>query len=261
MPAEITFVIEGLSAFWKISVPYLLVLKTIIVQYWWIPVPFYLKSRLDFIYDLYIVGKWAGDKTKKPILLEIHIPQTIVKPWRAMELVFSSIWGSYDPPKDWRASHFEGKVILGASFEIAGIDGTPHFYIRIPSSGRKLFESAIYSQYPEVEMVEVPDYSLQVPKDIPDREWDLWGADFEMMKPTCYPIKTYEDFYEEKPDIKDEKRLDPLSHLFEEISRMSKGEQLWIQIFALPKSPKEAPDFYTLARKEIDKLAKRPEKA
>jgi hypothetical protein len=106
-----------------------------------------------------------------------------------MENVFNSIWGSYDPPKDWRASHFEGKVILPISFEIAGIDGVPHMYLRTSSSNRKQIESAIYSQYPEVEIVEVPDYTKQVPMDIPNQDWDMVGADFELMKPEVYPSK------------------------------------------------------------------------
>jgi len=177
-----------------------------------------------------------------------------------MENVFNNIWGSYDPPKDWRASHFEGKVILGASFEIAGIDGVPHMFIRIPSSNRKLIESAIYAQYPEVEISEVPDYTKQIPMDIPNEDWDMWGTDFQLMKSDVYPIKTYEQFFEEKPDSpKEEKRIDPLSSLFEVISRMSKGEQLWIQIVAQPRSPKET-SLFERAKKEVDKLVKRGEK-
>jgi hypothetical protein len=208
-----------------------------------------------------MVDRWVSDKSRKAVVLEIKVPQDVIRPLRAMENVFNSIWGSYDPPKDWRASHFEGKTILGASFEIAGIDGVPHMYIRLPASNRKLIESAIYAQYPEVEMVEVPDYTKQVPADIPNQDWDMWGADFQLMKPEYYPIKTYEQFFEEKPEVtKEEKRIDPLSSLFEVISRMSKGEQIWIQLFAMPRSPKEDAGYWDGAKKEIDKLAKRPEK-
>ncbi len=208
-----------------------------------------------------MADRWVSDKSRKAVVLEVKIPQDVIRPLRAMENVFNGIWGSYDPPKDWRASHFEGKVILGASFEIAGINGVPHMYVRLPASNRKLIESAIYAQYPEVEMVEVPDYTRQVPEDIPNEDWEMWGTDFQVMKPDVYPIKTYEQFFEEKPEVsKEEKRIDPLSSLFEVISRMSKGEQLWIQVWAQPRSPKET-DFFDRARKEVDKLAKRPEKA
>jgi len=261
MPEEILFLIKELSTLWKISIPYLLVLKTIIVQFWWIIAPFWFLHHLKFIYKQYIEDIWDNDKTRKRVVLEVKVPQTVLRPLRAMEAVFASIWGSYDPPKDWREEHFKGKKLLGASFEIVGIDGTPHFFIRLPLNNRKLIESAIYSQYPEVEITEVPDYSKQVPMDVPNKEWDLWGTDFELIKPDVYPIKTYEQFYEEKPDVnKEEKRIDPLSHIFEVISKLSKGEQLWIQIFAMPQGPKEAASYFKRAQQEVDRLAKRPEK-
>ncbi|MFA5086515.1 MAG: hypothetical protein WC468_02960, partial [Candidatus Paceibacterota bacterium] len=183
------------------------------------------------------------------------------RPLRAMEAVFSAFWGSYDPPTKWKERHFKGKRILGASFEIVGIDGVPHFFVRLPANNRKLLESSIYAQYPEVEIVEVPDYTKLVPEDIPNKEWDIWGTDFELIKSDVYPIRTYESFFEEKPDVaKEEKRIDPLSHLFEEISKMQAGEQLWIQMFLLPRGPKEAAGFFERARQEVDKLSKRPEK-
>lgn len=260
MPEEIAFVINGLSTLWKISVPYLLVLKSLIVQFWWIPAPFVLKPCLDFVYGQYVGGLWDSDKTRKRVVLEIKLPKDIVRPLRAMEAMFTSFWGSYDPPTKWKERHFKGKKILGASFEIAGIDGVPHFLVRLPESNRKLFESSIYAQYPEVEIEEVPDYTKQVPEDIPNKEWDIWGTDFELVKSDVYPIKTYEQFYEEKPDVaKEEKRIDPLSHLFEEISKMQKGEQLWISVFLMPHGPNEAKGFFERAKKEVDKLSKRPE--
>ena len=40
---------------------------------------------------------------------------------------------------------------------------------------RQLIESNIYSQYPEVEIVQVEDYTKNVPVDIPNRDWDLFG--------------------------------------------------------------------------------------
>ncbi|MFZ3054452.1 MAG: hypothetical protein WA091_00510 [Minisyncoccales bacterium] len=260
MPEEIVYVIKGLSILWNISVPYLLVLKTIIVQFWWLPLPFWLKGHFDFIYNLYVGDDWDADKIRKRVVLEIKIPQTIVRPLKAMEAVFASFWGTYDPPSSWKEKHFKGKRILGASFELVGIDGVPHFFVRLPESNKKLLQAVIYSQYPEVEIVEVPDYTKQVPQDIPNKEWDLWGCDFELIKSDVYPIKTYESFYEEKPDVNsEEKRIDPLSPLFETISLTKPGEQLWFSIFILPHGPKDT-DFFDRSRKEVDKLAKRPEK-
>jgi len=243
------------------ALPYFLILKAFIFQFWWIFPPFLLFGQLKFNYLFYMADKWSGDKSRERIVLEIKIPHEILRPMRAMENVFNSIWGTFDPPKDWRASYFEGKIVLSTSFEIAGIDGVPHFFIRLPRSNRKLVESAIYSQYPEVEIVEVPDYTKQVPMDIPNKEWDLWGTDFELVKPDIYPIKTYEQFFEENPDsTKEEKRIDPLSALFESISRTTKGEQMWIQITMNPISTKED-DYVKRGKEEVNKLANRASKA
>jgi len=240
--------------------PYFLIFKALIIQFWWIVPPFLLYPQLKFYFTLYMAAMWSSDKSRKIITLEIKIPRNLTRPIKAMENVMNSIWGSYDPPKDWRASYFEGKVILPVSFEIVGIDGVPHFYIRIPKSNRKLIESAIYSQYHEVEIIEVPDYTKQVPMDIPNSEWDLWGTDFELVKPDVYPIKTYEQFFEERPDTpSEEKRIDPLSSLFETISKTSKGEQMWIQMTMWPISTKEN-DYVGRGKKEVDKLVNRNKK-
>lgn len=239
--------------------PYFLILKALIIQFWWIVPPFLLYDKMKFFFLLHMGMSWAGDSSRESILLEIKIPHNLTRPIKAMENVMNSIWGSYDPPKDWRASYFEGKVILSTSFEIAGIDGVPHFFVRIPKSNRKLVESAIYSQYPEVEIIEAPDYTKQIPMDIPNNEWEMWGTDFELIKPDIYPIKTYEQFFEERPDSpSEEKRIDPLSSLFETISRMNKGEQMWIQLTMWPISPKEN-DYVGRGKKEVDKLVSRPE--
>jgi hypothetical protein len=238
-----------------------LILKAFIFQFWWILPPFLIYNQLKFHYVFYMASKWVGAEVREKIVLEIKIPHEILRPTRAMENVFNSIWGTYDPPSDWRSSYFEGKTLLSTSFEIAGIDGVPHFFIRLPKSNRKIVESSIYSQYPEVEITEVPDYTTQVPMDIPNKEWDFWGTDFELVKSDVYPIKTYEQFFEETPDSsKEEKRIDPLSSLFESISRITKGEQMWIQITMTPITVKED-NFVKRGKAEVDKLVNRTTKS
>jgi len=80
------------------------------------------------------------------------------------------------------------------SFEIVGIDGEPHFFIRTPETARSLVESALYSQYPEIEIIEVSDYAKSIPQNIPNKDWEMWGCDFMPIKPDVYPLKTYPDF-------------------------------------------------------------------
>jgi len=45
-----------------------------------------------------------------------------------------------------------------ASLEIASLEGVIHFYIRIETKLRERVEAAIYSQYPNVEIIEAEDY-------------------------------------------------------------------------------------------------------
>ncbi len=272
MPPELVLLSQAFSVFWKLIFPYVLALKALILQFWLLAVPFILYPQLHRIYDFFIGDKWNSEKNRIRIVLEIKVPQDLVRPMKAMEAVFNAFWGSYDPPSNWKPRHFDGKKILGASYELVGIDGVPHFFIRIPVSNRRLLESVIYAQYPEVEIIEVPDYVKNVPQDVPNKEWDLWGCDFmpagweDDPYKEIYPIKTYDQFFEEKPDVvKEEKRIDPLSSFFETISRASPGEQLWVQIWGMPISgAKEnyfaGQPFFKAGRKLVDKLAKRPEK-
>lgn len=224
------------------------------MQFGWFILPFLLYKPLRFAYVLYMQTKWVI--SVKKVVLEIRIPQHVTKPVKAMENVFNAIWPVYDPPKDWRTTFFEGKVILSLSFEIVGVDGIPHFYIRVPEGSRRMVESAIYSQYPDVEIFEVPDYTQNVPGDMPNKDWDLWGCDFMPLKEDVYPLKTYTDFFEENPEAKDEKRLDPLSSLLEIISTLKKGEQIWIQMTIMPISVKEV-NFVKRGKEVIDVLVKR----
>jgi len=151
----------------EILFPYVLLLKNIVVQFWWVVLPFFLyKYFFRFIFVLFMETKW--NKSFKRVVLEVKVPQYVNRPLKAMEDFFSAIWPIYDPPKDWRTTFFEGKTMPSVSFEIVGIDGEPHFFIRIPETVRKLVESALYSQYPEIEIVEVPDYAKSVPKNIPN---------------------------------------------------------------------------------------------
>ena len=67
------------------------------------------------------------------------------------------------------------------------------------------FESKIYSQYPDAQVEEVSDYMDEIPPDVPSRDYDLWGADFVLVKKNwLYPLRTYVDY----EDIEEERRID-----------------------------------------------------
>ncbi len=241
--------------------PAFLLLTNFLSAFWWLFLLIILYNILTYTFIYYMCTTWNSAPERRRILLEIKIPQSVTRPLRAMEMFFNAYWTTYDPPKDWRGVYFEGKTIVEASFELVGIEGTAHFYIRIPAMQKRFLESTLYAQYPEIEIFEVPDYTQTLPKEIPNKDWDIWGCDFQMNKPDIYPIRTYSEFFEEKTDTLDEaKRLDPVSNILELFSKLKKGEYIWFQITALPIQNKED-NFLDRGAREIDRLMKREKPA
>lgn len=239
--------------FLKSIIPILSPVWKILKSWWWLPLPFILWQSFYFLWLWWRKDIWLSKK--KFILLEVKIPKEVLKPIRAMETVMAALWQPmYDPP-DWWEKWFEGKMLLSYSFEIASIGGEPHFFVRIPDSSRDSVESAIYSQYPEAEISVVDDYTKHVPQDIPNKEWDLWAADYRFLKPDPYPIKTFTEFETEREPM-EEKRIDPLAVLLEAMAKIKPGEQLWVQITAGPATNKEVP-WITKGEEIRDELAKR----
>lgn len=162
--------------------------------------------------------------------LEIRISQNIVKTPKSMESVFSNLYGIYSfgiKPLD---KYLDGKVDRWLSFEMVGHDGGVSFYVRCTKSDRHLVESAIYSNYPEVEIVPATDYTTHFPSVLPNDVYDLFGANYVLAKDNPYPIRTYYEF----EDPKDEKRVDPLASLTEALSKLKSDEAAWVQLIISP---------------------------
>ena len=232
----------------------------IIKNWWWIFLPLILFFPLKFFYLWWL--RWdVWYKKKEWILLEIKPPAEALKPFKAMEDIITLFWGIYDSPL-WRERWCEGafpRFPYWMSFEIACIKSETHFYLRILEDWRNMVESAIYSHYPEVEISLVEDYTKNVPQNIPNEKWDLYGEDFTLLKDDVYPIKTYSMFFEERPEVAiEEKRLDPMNSLLEALSKLQLGEQYWLQIGAIPILNQDIPIF-NRGRALANKLAKRPE--
>ena len=192
------------------------------------------------------------------LLLEIKLPKITVKPIRAMETVMTSMHQVLYHPPDWWEKWIDGQIQLGINLEIASFGGIIHFYIRTPSSYRDSVEASIYSQYPEAEITEADDYTKYVPQSIPNKEWDLFGADYKMLADDHFPIRTYKDF-ETEHEVTEEQKVDPVATLLESFSKVKPGEQFWIQISAEPVSEKPLMKWLAEGRGIRDKLARRPD--
>jgi hypothetical protein len=226
-----------------------------IKNWWWVSLPFLLWLPAKNLYRFFLMERW--DNKIKRVLLEIKIPKEAIKPIKAMDQVFAGFHGTHDIPT-WREKWIEGVFQLPLSFEIVSNGGEIHFYIRTPEMFRNLIESNIYSQYPEAEISLVDDYTKNVPHNIPNKDWDLWGVDYINPRDEIYPIKTYKQF-ETEAERMEEKRVDPLADLLEGLSTLKPGEQFWIQIVAKPILEGDKP-WKERGRELADRLAKRPEK-
>ena len=198
-------------------------------------------------------------------MLEITPPKEVLTPLKAMEDVFGVVWSSLVDVANFREIWFEGELDntpYWMSWEIVSIEGHIHFFARVMSSHRQAVEAALYSYYPDLEIQEVPDYARNVPQNIPNEEWNLYGEEFNYTNKPVFPIKTYEKFFEPQGEriSAEEKRIDPINSLLESLSRLGQGEQYWIQFITAGVTDHDAPFLKGEAEKAISKIAKRPEK-
>ena len=233
--------------------------------WWWIFAPLFLSMELRTLY-LWWIG-WDFEYAKiKWVILEIIPPREILVPLKAMEDIYVGMYGPLVDNARFRELWCEGELgetPYWMSWEIVGIEGAVHFYARVMSQHRTMLESLLYSHYPELEIQEVPDYTKNVPQNIPNEDWDMYGEEFIYQDSQVYPIKTYEKFFEPQGEkiSAEEKRIDPVNSLMEAMSRLGPGEQYWTQlIIASAGSADNYPDFQKEAEGIISKITKRPVK-
>lgn len=161
------------------------------------------------------------------MVLEIRIPKEVKKSPLAMEAVLAGIHiGSGEAT--WYDRIIRGKVRAWWSLEIVSFGGDVRFYVWTRKTFRKLIEAQFYAQYPGVQIVEVPDYTLMTSCTPENRE--IWGCDFELTKPDPYPIKTYVDYGLDRAGTKEEEKIDPMANLIEFMGSLGPGEMMWLQI-------------------------------
>lgn len=217
--------------------------------FWWVVLPFILgflawKFWLYYIYVSHLRSiKW--------VLLEIKIPALIEKTPKAMEQIFAATYGIYSFGFKFMQKYWEGHLHEDwISFELIGFAGGVHFYVRVPDNYRNMIESSIYSQYPDAEVVEAPDYQDLFPRTLPNKTYDIWGTDYYLIRANPFPIRTYPYF--EEP-VK-EKRLDPIAAITEAMSKLKNDEAIWIQMFVSPTGPDAGDDWQKEGEVIRDKL-------
>jgi len=191
---------------------------------------------------LYYINEYIFSPSVKSTFIAIDIPRGNEQSPRAVENIFAHLAGVH-MTFNLLETYWLGMSQLGFSLEIVSLEGYTQFIIKTPIKYRDLLEAAIYSQYPDAEITEVEDYAKATgtPAKFPDEEWDMWGAEYTQLKPSCYPIRTYEEF--EHSLGKDGVQFkDPMASLMDICSSVGKGEQFLMQIVIKPEGfdwPKE----------------------
>ncbi len=186
----------------------------------------------------------------KWITLRVSVPKENPRTPLAMEQVFSAAYSTFSHGLRLSQIYWEGMVEDWTSFEIAAFSSGVAFYIRTQSSHRHLFESAIYSQYPNAEIDLVEDYTTILPNVVPNNTYNLFGAEMILANKDAFPIRTWS--YWNQP-LEKEERADTMAVLLETLSKLKEGEMVWFQILIRPTDGE-----WTKAAKKIrDKEAKR----
>ncbi len=183
------------------------------------------ESWLNYIHSVFISKlSW--------VLLEIKIPRDITKSPKAMEVVLNALHNTRTGNLFER--YWQGFLKLWYSLEIISIEGQIHFFIYVQKSFRNFTEAQFYGQYPGAEISEVEDYTqILTYHDLgkkKEKEWEVWGADFYLVREEAYPTKTYVDFGLESGKLKEEEKTDPLTSFLESLGSLGKGEQIWFQM-------------------------------
>ncbi|OGL72968.1 hypothetical protein A3E39_02415 [Candidatus Uhrbacteria bacterium RIFCSPHIGHO2_12_FULL_60_25] len=205
---------------------------------------------------LYIArGMWLFKKQSKYamartwVLLAVDVPKATEQTVKAVENMFAHLAGAHSPPT-FMEKWWNGQLQDTISCEIISIEGHIQYLLRTTRKLRDLVEASLYAQYPDAEITEVEDYTLKIPTNYPNEQYECFGL--EMMPARgyaydVYPLKTYMDFeHQLTGEFKD-----PLAVLLEAFGRLGPGEQAWYQIILTPIAQN---DYVAKAVKEIKKI-------
>ncbi len=187
----------------------------------------------------------------EPVLLEIKVPKEVNKSPAAMEVVLSGLYQTFSGTLT--LAYLKGFTRAWFSLELVSMGGAVKFYVWTPKLYKNNVEALLYSQYPNIEVHEVEDYSLGFNYD--KNLTALNGGQMGLTKPDVYPIKTYVDYGLDK-DPKEEYKIDPLVPLVEYLGSLKPHEQAWIQILIRAHKSEGLKEGHLLKKEDWKKAAK-----
>lgn len=204
--------------------------KWILLNGWVFFVAGFILFFSPYLWLSYVRSKY--DAKRNYTLLAIDVPRDNEQTPKAVESIFAQLSGIPSSPS-FIQKWFYGVMPESFSCEIVSMGGYIQFLIHTPSQFRDLVEAAVYSQYPDAEIVEVEDYAQKTRGLIfPHEQYDLWGTELVLTKKEFYPIKTYPMFEHSLS----QQFKDPLASILETLGNLSPDEQIWIQLVITPAS-------------------------
>jgi hypothetical protein len=162
----------------------------------------------------------------KYAVLELRIPKETMKSPKAMEVVLTALHNTSDG--GWTTKYWKGEYRPYLSLELISVEGVVKFFIWTEDRRKGSVMTALYSQFPGIEIYEREDYTKGVVFD-PDVT-KLWAGEFVFThKNPAMPIKTYVDYGLDK-DPKEEFKVDPMSAFIEFLSSVPPNQHHWTQI-------------------------------
>jgi len=101
---------------------------------------------------------------QKHVVLEFRLPKEITKSPVAMEVFINTLYQT-SGEGNWFDKFWKGGMRAWFSLEMVSLEGQVHFFIWARSNLKKIIETQLYSQYPDVEITEVEDYTKEVTLD------------------------------------------------------------------------------------------------
>lgn len=202
-------------------------------SFWWLITPVLLWYIFKIVWKDYVAFYSADSWYNKYnwTMLEIIPPRDDERGPKPMEVFYTGLTGvltTHHTFTLWKEGAYRQDPF---GVELVSEEGRVHYYIRVLKKYRNLIESQVYAQYPAAQIFEVEDYYNKFPKVIPNRDWDLWGTDFQFVKADpYYPLKTYDQFEE---SITGE-MIDPMAAMVETLGALGPGQHIWLQFVLVP---------------------------
>lgn len=233
-------------------------IRSVIDSYWWVGaliVLFLIAKRLWVNFTKNFHDYWEDRflESVDKLCLEVIIPTDLEKTPQAMEQVYAALYATKRGVTTWDEK-FRGHLETSYSFELISQGGDTHFVIHAPVEHRETLESHLYSQFPEIEINEVEDYTEDAPDVLPNEEFGCAAAELKLRDNDAYPIRTYKQFDLES-GRQAEEAVDPMAPILETFNAVRPKGNLWLQVLFSPPMP--GADWRSVGRKLVDQLMER----